>query len=110
MTSVANTKKSLRLKLGDKVYRVEFVKNVATHACDLGVGDIKSSNEKLDGLVDFNKQIIIIDRKLRREDQESTIFHELLHICLPYASERTVLNVEEMLFPLLRKRGLKFLK
>ena len=110
MTSVANTKKSLRLKLDDKVYRVEFVKDVATHAYDLGVGDIKSSREKLDGLVDFNRRVIIIDKKLNKSDQESTIFHELMHICLPYASERTILNVESMLFPLLRKRGLKFLK
>ena len=109
MTFVGNTKKSLRLKIGDKLYRVEFVKNVATHAYDLGVGDVRSSKEKLDGLVDFNTQLILIDRKLRREDQESTIFHELLHICLPYASERMILNLEEMLFPLLRKRGLKFL-
>jgi len=107
---VANTKKSLRLKVGDQVYRVEFVKNVATHAHDLGVGDIKSPRERLDGLVDFNRQLILVDRKLRKEDQESTIFHELLHICLPYASERMILNVEEMLFPILRKRGLKFLK
>jgi len=110
MTSVASTKKSLRLKLSDKIYRVEFVKDVATHAYDLGVGDIKSSKEKLDGLVDFNRRVIIIDKKLSKSDQESTIFHELMHVCLPYASERTILNVEEMLFPLLKKRGLKFLK
>ena len=110
MTSVANTKKSSRLKLGDKTYRIEFVKNVATHAYDLGVGDVKNPLENLDGLVDFNRRVIIIDRKLNKEDQESTVFHELLHVCLPYASERTILKMEEMLFPLLRKRGLRLLR
>lgn len=108
MTFVGNTKKSIRLKLGDDTYRVEFVKDVATHAYDLGIGDVKSTSANYDGLVDFNRRVIVIDKKLSTKDQESTIFHELIHICLPYASERSVLKIEETLFPLLRKKGLKF--
>ena len=107
---MGNTKKSMRLKLGDSTYRVEFVKNVATHAYELGVGDVKSPRENLDGLVDFHRRVILIEKKLSKTDQESTIFHEMMHICLPYANERTVLKIEDMLFPVLRKRGLRLLK
>ena len=50
------------------------------------------------GITDMDKRQILIDEDEIRDNRESTLIHEVLHVACPYLAEETILEIEKVLF------------
>ena len=55
------------------------------------------SGERCDGLTDYTKHIIYLEKSLTKAQKKTTILHELLHVAFPYLSEEAVLSGERVI-------------
>ena len=55
------------------------------------------SGERCDGLTDYDKHTIFLEKSLTKAAKETTLLHELLHVAFPYLSEEAVLSGEQVI-------------
>lgn len=73
-----------KVKIGGYIYTVEFV-------------DVVSKEKNLMGEIDYNNQVIRIDKSYSRQTQEATFIHELIHGILNFLGEHEVQENERMI-------------
>lgn len=112
MISVGSTKQKFKVYYEGKPYEVWLVEDVNKTARDLhfeGVEKAQPGQEEC-GMLDYEQSVILIEDGMSQAERDSTLLHELIHASLPRLSEASVLKLEDFLFPILRKHGLRFTK
>ena len=95
-----------QFRLGGLEWRLEFTSDLKGRAKnETNFGNRTSG---LIGLAVYADQLILISDKLSPRETDQTIFHEMIHAAMPDLNERRVTTLEQRLFPVLRRFGLRF--
>lgn len=104
-----------RLTMNGQQWMIDFIPVISEEIRPLVAKDHPYKKGEYDGIVDYPRKRILIATKNQREaEMERTILHELFHLALPFSfdvdeEERLVRRLEDRLYPILRRFGLKFL-
>ena len=96
-----------KLRIGGKGWVVEGVRDVPSQATQLPSYGFRGVRGDILGLVDVPLRRILIKDGLNDFEDQATLFHELLHVSSPALSELHVTRIEQILYPILRKHGLR---
>lgn len=99
--------KTRRLRVGKRTWTVKWVADVPKAANHLPLYGFRGVRGNILGLVDEPLSRILIKEDLSDFEEQATLFHELLHVASPTLSELHVARIERVLYPLLRRYGLR---
>lgn len=88
-------------KIFNRIPKTVIVKNIKYKV------EIKDLGEKLAGSVTKHKKKILLNKRLKRHEIESTLIHEILHSIDWSLKEKKVLKLEKRLVRLFRKNKWK---
>ena len=111
MTSVANIKNILKVRIGNEIYEVIEVPDVEKAAYEFRFPGAKLPKKarQVAGMVDITSKTILIDKYLSDDEKDSTLLHEVSHVILPKLPEKYILELENNLFPILNENGFRFI-
>jgi hypothetical protein len=96
------------IRIGGKRWEIHWVSDVPSAASHLPSYGFRGVRGQVLGLVDIPYRRILIKEGMSDEEEQATIFHELIHVAAPQLSEYYVARIERQLYPILRRSGLRF--
>lgn len=102
-----DTSRLRRVRVGGRSWKVDWVRDVPEETTHLPSYGFRGVRGDILGLVDEPLSRILIREGLSDFEEQATLFHELLHVASPTLSELHVSRIERVLYPLLRKWGLR---
>lgn len=96
------------VRVGSKRWKVQWVSDISEEARHLPEYGFRGVRGGLSGLIDIPFKRILIRDGLSDYENQATLFHELIHVAAPNLSEYYVYRIERLLYPVLRRNGLRF--